>query len=116
MYDFKKKCLNQVQSIAEQINNLADNYVEFYQYFNNVPDTKYRVTLGSNKYNGAYIYLSSKGPKIWVDTFKGTVELIWGCESASCFLKKDVLKKIDDIFENLYYCQRNIENLILKIS
>ena len=103
MTDFKEKCISQVKLMAEQINELSADYEKFNEYFDDVLDVEYRIAADGS-YRGAYIYLTLGGPNIWVDTFKGNIELRWGTESGGWFLNVEVLDMIDEKFEELYKC------------
>ena len=103
MTDFKEKCIKEVKSMAKEINELREDYDKFYEYFNDVLDVEYRIA-SNGSYRGAYIYLTLGGPNIWVDTFKGTIELRWGYDSASWLLSVEIVEMIDDMFKELYSC------------
>lgn len=107
MTDFKEKCIREVQTIAEQINELgiSDNYEELDKYFDDVLDVEYRIA-SDGSYKGVYIYLSLGGPNIWVDTMSRTVELRWGTDLASALLCDEAIVRIDEKFEELYRCIR----------
>lgn len=106
MTDFKEKCMNQVKSMAEEINGLSEDYEELYMYFDDVLDVEYKISADGS-YKGAYIYLTLGGPNVWVDTVKGTIELRWGLVSISLGLNVEVVEMIDVMFEELYSCLKH---------
>lgn len=79
--------------------------VSMYDYFEDCLDiTYYASGRGINDYQGVRIMIACGGPNIYVDTKRGTVELYWWTESATCDLWRDACDAIDDYFSELWAC------------
>lgn len=79
--------------------------VSMYDYFENVLDaTYYSSGRNADNYKGVRLCVAFGGPNIYIDTFRRTVELYWGLETATCDIFADVVDAIDDIFMEIWQC------------
>lgn len=95
--------------VPEEFNN-DDNYESdfdggFARYFEDALDIEYRVDA-QFRYKGAIITVAVGGPSIYVDTFAGEVQGLWGCDKARANIWRNTVNKIDDLFEEYFECLR----------
>ncbi len=57
---------------------------------------------GSGEYLGARLQLAGGGPTVWVDTFEGEIQGLWGSDKCS-FTIWDY-EYIDEYWEEMYKC------------
>lgn len=80
--------------------------VGMWEYFNDCLDiTYYSKGRGADDYQGARIMVTCGGPNIFIDSKRGTVELYWGTETATCDLLRDAVDAIDGIMSEMWACQ-----------
>ena len=115
-----KELENMVTSIRDELNHLYEaDYTDeerdemeengeaydLYSYFADALDIEY--TIGANgDFRGARIAVALGGPNIYVDTRRGYVEGVWGCDHRDAFIPSEVCDEINSILEELYDAAR----------
>ena len=74
-----------------------------FDYFNDMLDIDYVVDR-EKQFKGARIMVTCGGPNIFIDSYRGIVELFWWTEHASAEIPADLCDEINDIFRDYYYC------------
>ena len=74
-----------------------------FDYFNDMLDIDYVVDREKH-FKGARIMVTCGGPNIFIDSYRGIVELFWWTEHASAEIPADLCDEINDIFRDYYYC------------
>ena len=74
-----------------------------FDYFNDFLDIGYVVDR-EKQFKGARIMVTCGGPNIFIDSYRGIVELFWWTEHASAEIPVDLCDEINDIFRDYYYC------------
>ena len=74
-----------------------------FDYFNDMLDIDYVVDR-EKQFKGARIMVTCGGPNIFIDSYRGIVELFWWTEHASAEIPADLCDAINDIFRDYYYC------------
>ena len=74
-----------------------------FDYFNDMLDIDYVVDR-EKQFKGARIMVTCGGPNIFIDSYRGIVELFWWTEHASAEIPADICDEINDIFRDYYYC------------
>ena len=74
-----------------------------FDYFNDMLDIDYVVDR-EKQFKGARIIVTCGGPNIFIDSYRGIVELFWWTEHASAEIPADLCDEINDIFRDYYYC------------
>ena len=74
-----------------------------YDYFSDILDFEYIINRDLS-YNAVRIYVTLGGPTVWIDTYKGSVELRWANEESRYFLTSDTIEAVNDYFEEYYNC------------
>lgn len=98
----KTSCVKYLKKIANEINDLASSYENFYDYFSDLLGYEFRIS-SEGEYYGVYIYLACDSlHHVWINTFGGTVETRHGSELFEEYLNDDILKMIDERYEEFY--------------
>ena len=74
-----------------------------FDYFNDMLDIDYVVDREKH-FKGVRIMVTCGGPNIFIDSYRGIVELFWWTEHASAEIPADLCDEINDIFRDYYYC------------
>ena len=74
-----------------------------FDYFNDMLDIDYVVDR-EKQFKGARIMVTCGGPNIFIDSYRGIVELFWWTEHTSAEIPADLCDEINDIFRDYYYC------------
>ena len=74
-----------------------------FDYFNDMLDIDY-VVDSNKQYKGARIMVTCGGPNIFIDSYRGIVELFWWTEHASAEIPADLCDEINEIFRDYFYC------------
>lgn len=77
--------------------------VSMLEFFKDCLDIKYLVN-DDKTYNSVQLLVAYGGPNIYVSTITNQVELYWWGDVAKFPLSNDVVKAIDETFEELYNC------------
>lgn len=74
-----------------------------YDYFSDVYDITYYI--GHDKgIRGVRLMVACGGPNVYVDTYRGMVELYWWTDYESICIDRSVCDEIDMTFEEIYQC------------
>lgn len=79
--------------------------LSLYDYFSDVLDFEFIINRDLS-YSAVKIYVTLGGPTVWIDTYRGSVELRWANEESRYFLTSDVIDAVNDYFEDYYNCCR----------
>lgn len=79
--------------------------LSIYNYFSDILDVEYIINRDLS-YSAVKVYVTLGGPTVWIDTYKGSVELRWANEESRYFLKSDIIDAINDYWEDYYNCCR----------
>ena len=101
--------------LEEQVKSIAEGYyedlvvngeVDMSEYFEGqILDINF-VIDSECKYKSVILLVAWGGPNIYVDTYKGCVDgYCWGT-TASWRMKSELIKVLDDYFEEFYSCTR----------
>ena len=74
-----------------------------FDYFNDFLDIDYIVDR-EKQFKGARIMVTCGGPNIFIDSYRGIVELFWWTEHASAEIPADICDEINEVFQEFYYC------------
>lgn len=55
-------------------------------------------------YEGVKVWTGFNSPATWIDTYKGTAGISWGCEKMEKELSRETISKIDNFFEDYFIC------------
>lgn len=77
--------------------------VSMLDFFKDCLDIKYLVN-DDKTYNSVQLLVAYGGPNIYVSTITNQVELYWWGDVAKFPLTNEVVKAIDEAFEELYNC------------
>lgn len=109
MADSTKKMLDeQVKCIAEGyyedlVVNECEDFVEYFE--GQILDINY-VVDSECKYKAVILLVAWGGPNIYVDTYKGSVDGYWWGTTSSWRMRSELIKVLDDYFEEFYECTR----------
>ena len=103
------------QMLEDQVKSIAEGYyedlvvngeVDMSEYFEGqILDINY-VVDSECKYKAVILLVAWGGPNIYVDTYKGVVDGYWWGTTASWRMKSELIKVLDDYFEEYYECVR----------
>ena len=74
-----------------------------FDYFNDFLDIDYVVDR-EKQYKGARVMVTCGGPNIYIDSYKGIVELFWWTEHATAEIPANICDEINEIFRDYFYC------------
>lgn len=74
-----------------------------FDYFNDMLDIDY-VVDSNKQYKGARVMVTCGGPNIYIDSYRGEVQLYWGNECATAEIPANTCDEINEIFREFYYC------------
>lgn len=110
----QNKNLEHVKKIAKELEDVAAGkmrktkdgeyvVVSMMDYFEDCLDIKYLVN-SDKTYNSVRLLVAYGGPNIYVSTITNQVELYWWGDVAKFPLTNEVVKAIDEAFEEYYNC------------
>ena len=74
-----------------------------FDYFNDFLDIDYVVDR-EKQYEGARVMVTCGGPNIFIDSYRGEVQLYWGNERATAEIPANTCDEINEVFREFYYC------------
>ena len=74
-----------------------------FDYFNDFLDIGYVVDR-EKQFKGARIMVTCGGPNIFIDSYRGIVELFWWTEHATAEIPANICDEINEVLREFYYC------------
>ena len=74
-----------------------------FDYFNDFLDIDYVVDR-EKQFKGARIMVTCGGPNIFIDSYRGIVELFWWTEHATAEIPANICDEINEVLREFYYC------------
>ena len=74
-----------------------------FDYFNDMLDIDYVVDR-EKQFKGARIMVTCGGPNIFIDSYRGIVELFWWTEHATAEIPANICDEINEVLREFYYC------------
>ena len=101
------------EMLDEQVKGIAEGYyedlvvngdVDMNEYFEGqILDINY-VVDSEHRYKAVILLVAWGGPNIYVDTYTGSVDGYWWGTTSSWRMHSELIKVLDDYFEEYYKC------------
>lgn len=103
--DGEEITLKEGEELTEEQEQGAEQ-VTFWDYFDDVLDIVYytRGHAQDAEVLGVRLLVAYGGPNIYIDTYRGAIELYWWTDHAECDLWREVCDEIDAVFEEVFNC------------
>ena len=74
-----------------------------FDYFTDYLDVDYIID-SQKQFKAVRVMVTCGGPNIYINTWSREVQLFWWTERATAVIPANICDKIDDIFQEFYYC------------